>query len=397
MKKKLSLLIALAITISVSTTSLAAGATTSDTSTTTNVTNTATTVAASTLTLDEVLNNVESSSVDLQSIDKKLEALNAQYDSDKRQVAAIDASGKSESQYSNGQYAQIMIQKEVTPLQDEQSINDEKIARDEKLNTIKFDLEKQYMNAITAKNQIDNINKNITDLDEQIAQIQAKIDLGQETKDAVNSLFVQKSKLLSQLASPNTQLQQSLLNIKKYLNMSLTSDLKLVDAKKDYVKFDDTDIESKINSALLLDNSLSSLNKSIELQQKQVDIQTKYAYNSLTEPANSQLTLEDLQNNLSNTTTSLSVSLWSAYYALKNKEDTVQAQLVSQESAQMTYDKQKQSYDNGMIDKVTLDSAELALNTQKVSTQQAINDYMITQEKFNYVINGHASLASSIQ
>lgn len=129
----------------------------------------------------------------------------------------------------------------------------------------------------------------------------------------------------------------------------------------------------------------------------QVDIQTKYAYNSLTEPANSQLTLEDSQNKLSNTTTTLNVNLWSAYYALKNKEDSLQAQLVSQESAQMSYNKAKQSYDIGMIDKVTLDSAELALNTQKVTTQQAINNYMIIQEQFNYVLNGHAALASSVQ
>lgn len=394
MKKKLSLLIAFAITLSISTTSLAAEAVTSSTS---NTTNTAVTVTASTLTLEEVLNKVEGSSIDLQAMDKKIEGLNAKYDSDKRQVASIDASGKGQSQYANGQYAQIMIQKEVTPLQDEQNIKDQKNARDEKLNTIKFDLENQYMNAVTAKQQIDNINKNIADLDAQIAQIQAKINLGQSTKDEVNSLVVQKSKLLSQLASPNTQLQQSLLNMKRYLNMTLTSDLSVVDDKKDYVKFDDTGIENKINSALLIDNSLDSLKKNADTQKVQVDIQTKYAYNSLTEPANSQLTLEDLQNNLSNTTTTLGVNLWSAYYTLKNKEDTVQAQLVSQESAQMTYDKQKQSYDNGIIDKVTLDSAELALNTQKVATQQAINDYMITQEKFNYVLNGHASLASSIQ
>lgn len=51
-----------------------------------------------------------------------------------------------------------------------------------KSNTIRFDLEKQYMNAITTKDQIDNINKNIADLDEQIVQVQARIDLGQSTK-----------------------------------------------------------------------------------------------------------------------------------------------------------------------------------------------------------------------
>lgn len=39
---------------------------------------------------------------------------------------AIDAANKSQSQYANGQYAQIMIQKDITPIQDEQNIDDQK-------------------------------------------------------------------------------------------------------------------------------------------------------------------------------------------------------------------------------------------------------------------------------
>lgn len=393
MRKKLSLLIALAISLSISTTSLAA----EPVSNSGNSNTTTISINASTLTLEQVLNNVESSNIDLKSIDKKIEALNKQYESDKRQAAAINASDKGQSQYPNGQYAQIVIQKEVTPVIDLQNIEDEKNAKDEKLNSIKFDLEKQYMNAITAKEQIDNINKNIVDLEEQIQQLQAKINLGQVTQDAVNPLNVQKSKLLSQLATPNTQLQQSLLNIKKYLNMDLTSSLNLSSAKKDFVKFDDSDIENKIINAAQKDYSLNSLKKNIDIQKTQVDIQTKYAYDSITEPANSKLTLQDLQNKIGDTTTNLEVNLWNAYYTLKNKEDSVQAQMVSQESAQMNYNKAKQSFDNGLIDKVALDSAELALNTQKTSTKQAINDYMVTQKQFDYVLNGHASLAASIK
>jgi outer membrane protein TolC len=142
---------------------------------------------------------------------------------------------------------------------------------------------------------------------------------------------------------------------------------------------------------------LSSIQKNIDIQKIQVDIQTKYAYDSLNEPMNSNLTLQDLQNKIEDSTTNLEVNLWKAYYTLKNKEDTVQSQLVAQESAQLSYDKANESFNNGMIDKVSLDSAELNLNTQKVSTQQSINDYMVTQEEFNYALNGHASTATSIQ
>lgn len=393
MRKKLSLLIALAISLSISTTSLAAELTSGTSSNNAAVVNT----LGASLTLDQILNNVETSSIEIKAIDKKIDSLNKQYNNDKMKAISIDANNKSESQYKNGQYAQIMVQKEITPAQDLQNIEDQKNTKEEKLNNIKFDLQKQYMNAITAKKQIDNINSNIANLDEEILQLQAKISLGQATQDVVNPLYVQKSKLLSQLAAPNTQLQQCLLNIKKYLNMDLTASLTLSPAKKDYTKFDDSDIVNKINDAVKKDYSLNSINKNIDIQKIQVNIQTKYAYDSIIEPENSKLTLQDLQNKVNDTATNLEVSIWKAYYTLKNKEDSVQAQLLSQEAAQMSYDKAKQSLDNGMIDKVALASAELALNNQKVATEQAINDYMITQEQFKYVLNGHGALAASIK
>lgn len=395
MRKKLSFLIALAISLSISSTSLAAALDSTGASTNTN--SSVTSTSASVLTLDQVLKNVEVNNLDLQAIDKKINGLNNQYANDKQKALALQTNGKSSSQYPNGQYAQIMMQQQVTPVQDQQNIDDQKNTKDEKTNSIKFDLQKQYMNAITAQNQIDNINKNIVDLDEQIKQTEAKISLGQVTQDTVNPLMVQRSKLLSQLATPSTQLQQSVINVKKYLNMDLTSSVSLSAAKKDYVKFDDTDIANKINDAVQKDYSLNSLKKNTDIEKTVVDIYTKYAYDSLTQPANSQLDLLNLQNQLVDSNSTVQLNLWKAYYTVKNKEDTVQAQLVSQQSAEMSYNKAKQSYDNGMIDKVALDSAELTLNTQKVTTQQAINDYMITQEQFKYVLNGHASTASSIK
>lgn len=393
MRKNLSLLVALAISLTVSTNSLAAAAvvgTTSDSST--NVTS----INVSDFTLDQALNSVESNNIEVQSLNKNIDSLNKKLDSDKRNALALKVGDKSQSQYDNGQYANIMIQKEVTPVKDQQSVDDAQNSKNEKINNIKFDLEKQYMNAITAKNQVDNINKNIADMDEQIKQTQAKIDLGQLTKDAVNSLNVKKSQLLSQLSSPYTQEQQAILNIKKYLNIDLNTALNLTDAKKGYVKFDDTSIEDKIKEAVSRDYNLNSIQKNIDLQKTQVDIQTKYAYDSLTEPMNSQLTLENLEDNLDNSTTSAYVSFWNAYYALKNKEDDVQSQLVAQESAQLSYNKALASYTNGQIDKVSLDTAELNLNTQKVTTQKSINDYMITQEQFNYALDGHATVASTL-
>lgn len=393
MRKNLSLLIALAISLSISSTSLAADIASNTTSTNTEITG----INISDLTLDQALNILEDRSVELKSLDVKINALNQELNDDKRKALLIQTSGKHPADYPAADYAGVKIQEEVTPARDEQQLQDEKNSRDEKLNSIKFDLEKQYMSAITAKDQIDNINKNISDLDEQIKQTQAKIDLGQVTKDTLNPLMVQKSKLLSQLAIPYAQQKQALLNIKKYLNIDYNSALNLTSAKNDFIKFDDTDIENKINNAVEKDNNLISIQKNVDIQRNQVSIQTEYAYDTLTEPINSQLSLQDLQNKYWDTNSSLNVSLWKAYYTLKNKENTVEAQITNQQSAELSYNKAKESFNNGIITKVDLDSAELAFNNQKVITQQAINDYMVTKKQFMYALDGHASTASSIQ
>lgn len=380
MRKKLGFLIALAISLNITTTCLADAAPSQN-----NVVG---------LTLEQAISNLENSNEEVKSIDTQIDAANKLYDWDKQQALVISQSGKSQSQYTASEYASVVIERDLTPLSDQQTIDDKKNSKDEKLNTIKFDLEKQYMKVLTSQQQIDNINKYIKDIDEQINQMEEKIKVGQATKDQVNSLIVKKNGLLSTITGPQTQMDVSLLIIKKYLNLDLNSTLNLSSTKMDFVKFDDTDIENRIISAAKDDYTYKSLQKTIELSEKQVDIYTKYVYDSVTEPMTSELTLQNYENQSVNTYTSTQVSLWSSYYNLKNKEDAVQTDITALEAAQLTYDKAKQSYEQGLTDKVTLDLAELSLDNQKVTTQDAINDYMISQEQFKYMLNGHASSGS---
>ncbi|MBC2581560.1 TolC family protein [Clostridium sp. DJ247] len=382
MKKKLSFLIAIAISLNVTTTCFAEAS-----SAERNVVS---------ITLEQAISKLESSNEELKNIDSQIDAANKQYNWDNQQSIAIATSGKAQSQYAPVQYAQLVIQRDLTPLSDQNTLDDIKNTKDERLNTMKFDLEQQYMKVLTYKQRIDNINKNIEDLDGQINQLQEKIKLGQSTKDELNPLYVKKNSLLSAIRLPQGRMEISLFFVKRYLNMSLNfnTDLKLSPAKKNFVKFDDTDIENKIIDASKNDYSYKSLQKSIDLSKKQVDIYTKYAYDSVTEPMNSQLTLQNLENKSTDTYTSTQVNLWNSYYNLKNMEDNVQTQNVALEAAQLSYDKAKQNFDNGLIDKVTLNFAALELDNQKTATQDAINDYMIAQEKFKYMLNGHASFGS---
>ncbi len=379
MKKKIVFLIAMAITLNVTTTCFAEAAPVQS-----NVVN---------LSLEQVMGDVENSNEELKNIDTQIEAANRQYDWDSQQSLYISTNNH-ETQYKPGQYLDAVIQRDLTPLTDKKNIDDIKNTKGEKLNNIKFDLEKQYMKAITYQQQIDALNKCIGDIDQQMNQIQQKINIGQATKDQLNPLKVKRNTLVSSISLVQAGMQTPLFTIKKYLNIDMNSELKLSDAKKDFAKFDDSDIENKIIAAVKNDYSYGSLQKDIDLSKQRLDITTKYVYDSVTEPMNTELSLKDLQNKSVDTYTSTEVKLWNSYYNLKNKEDAVQTQNTALEVAQMSYDKAKQSFDNGLIDKVTLDFAEYNLDNQKVTTQDAINDYMVSKEQFEYMLNGHASSGS---
>ncbi|MBI6873619.1 TolC family protein [Clostridium aciditolerans] len=379
MKKKIGFLIAMAITLNVTTTCFADAAPAQS-----NVVN---------LTLEQAIGNVENNNEELKNIDTKIEAANRQYDWDSQQSLYI-SQNNNESQYGPGKYLNAVIQRDLTPLTDKKSIDDIKNTKSERLNTIKFDLEKKYLQVITYQQQIDALNKCIVDIDQQMNQIQEKINVGQATKDQLNPLKVKRNTLVSSISGLQAYMQTPLFTIKKYLNIDMNSELKLSAAKKDFAKFDDSDIENKIITAVKNDYSYGSLQKDINLSKQRLDITTKYVYDSVTEPMNTELSLKDLQNKSADTYTATEVKLWNSYYNLKNKEDAVQTQNTALEVAQMSYDKAKQSFDNGLIDKVTLDFAEYNLDNQKVTTQDAINDYMVSKEQFEYMLNGHASSGS---
>lgn len=417
MRKKLSFLIALAISLSINTAAFADSvpAASADTTNSTSIN-----IDTTKLTLQDALSNVEGSNTELKLMKDKINSLNKQYDVDHNYAVTIDTSQintgigtvvqtlpyitdtdtyntlASKIGTLKNQYLQAKLVQDVVPLNDEQKIKDAKNSRDQRLNIIKFDLQRQYLNVLTCKDQIDNINKASANIDEQIEQIQQKINVGQATSTDLDSLNVQKSQLSSEIKDINDQIDASLLAIKQYLNIDLNKNLTVSTEKKTFVKFDDKDIANKINDAVKKDYSLSQIQGNIDIVKKQNELYSKYAHNSLSGETSSQSTLAQLQSTLITTNASLPQALWAAYYSLKSKENAVETQMLTEKSAQDTYDKAKNNFDVGNTDKVTLDSAALDLDKQKNLTQRAINDYMVTKDEFEYLLDGHASAKTSL-
>ncbi|PRR85678.1 TolC family protein [Clostridium luticellarii] len=383
MRKKLSVLVGLAVVLTAGSTCFAetptAAVSAADTAVAADVSND----SGTSLTLDGVLGSIEKNNVEIQMDDQKILLYQRQYDRD-HQNAMLNAD-KEPVNFPAGQYAAVKIAVDVTPKQDEQNIQDAKHDRDDALQNLKFSAEQQYLNAINAQDQITTINAQIANVDKKIAQTNAKIQQGQLTNDALQSLQVQKSQFEASLNTPRSQLQQCELNIKQAIGLDLNTDVNLVlPESKEFVKFDDSNIQSRIDGAVNNSYDMKKITNNIAILKIQQDIYKQYSYNDATGEVNTGLSIENLQNSLYNTQLNLKTNLWNSYYSLKNSEDLVNTENIKVENAQMNYDNTSVKVKAGVLTEVDLDSAALALQSEKISLKNAQDNYRIASEQFQY-------------
>lgn len=383
MRKKLSVLVGLAVVLTAGSTCFAetptAAVSAADTAVAADVSND----SGTSLTLDGVLGSIEKNNVEIQMDDQKILLYQRQYDRD-HQNAMLNAD-KEPVNFPAGQYAAVKIAVDVTPKQDEQNIQDAKHDRDDALQNLKFSAEQQYLNAINAQDQITTINAQIANVDKKIAQTNAKIQQGQLTNDALQSLQVQKSQFEASLNTPRSQLQQCELNIKQAIGLDLNTDVNLVlPESKEFVKFDDSNIQSRIDGAVNNSYDMKKITNNIAILKIQQDIYKQYSYNDATGEVNTGLSIENLQNSLYNTQLNLKTNLWNSYYSLKNSEDLVNTENIKVENAQMNYDNTSVKVKAGVLTEVDLDSAALTLQSEKISLKNAQDNYRIASEQFQY-------------
>lgn len=385
MNKKLSLIIALAMSIGISNSALAAGSSIAAAANTTQSIITSQNKTMN-LTLEDALNSLEKSNTSIQLMDRKLLLLNKQYDYDHQNAINASDSIYSVNKNSN-EYISLKEQELITPQKSAQNVETAKHDREDSLKTLRFNMERQYMNVLNNQDQIKNINDSIANVDKQIEKVKYNIDLGMTTTDALQQLNVQRSQLVASLNTPKSAIEQSVLNVKQMLNIDLNTDLVLSPAKKTFAKFDDSNMVSRIDKAVESDYDLFKINKNIEWAKIDVDLNTKYGHNNTTGLVNSQLSLQNLTNSLDDTKLTLQINLWTSYYNLKNKEDSITAEQVNLANAQQNYNNAVAKFQNGQVDQLEVDSKKLALEKEQIAVQSLVNEYMVTVEEFKDSLN----------
>ena len=207
------------------------------------------------------------------------------------------------------------------------------------------------------------------------------------TQDSLQSLNVQKSQFQASLNTPKAQLQQNLLTIKQKINMDLDSNLTLLSTQKQYSKFDDSNMESKIDTAVKNNYNMEKINNNLNILKIKEAIYKQYSYNDDSGEVSTGLSIQDLENSLADTELNTKISLWNSYYNIKNLEDNVSLENVKVESAMANYNTILSKVKEGTAVQLQADSAELSLKYEQANLKNAQNNYMEAVDEFQYNLN----------
>lgn len=328
------------------------------------------------LTLDDAINNIEKVNPDIKIRDAKLKLLEVQYNHDKSVSIVPDADPGTLS---------YDMQSIYTWNESLNTLNNEKRDRDDKVKSLKIDLQKQYLNAVSDRQDLESIGAEMANLDKNIEKVTLKVNLGQANKTELDSLNAEKSNLQAKLNTVEAQLETELLTLRQYLNISLNKEIRLVPIKKEFVKFDETAIETRLENALKKNYALKKIENSIGLSKSKRSLYMSYANNE-TSVRNMNISISQTQETYEETKLATQISLMKSYYDLKNKEDAVEAEKLNLEIAQDSFNTAETKFNSGTIGKIDLETARISLEEQKTKLERAINDYMVTSQSFKNML-----------
>ena len=333
------------------------------------------------LNINEVMEKVEKDNMELKLMEGKEKLLNRLYDRDLTLSQSIDNDRDISINYNNVSFRKQQL---LNFRQSALNVKSARKEREDKVKEIKRELERNYLNVLNSRRDIKNTEETLKNLDMQIEKMQRYIDTGKASPTSIEPLKVQKTQLKSSLNFPKLQEQESLLKIKQYLGLDQSKNIKLnlEYANKEFKLYNPENIDKIINDSVEKNFGLYKMKEQLEFLKEERRIYEKYGRNTEVESTNTDIRIKDMENSIEDYKLNLRVNFWSAYYNLKSKEEAVDVAKANLQHSKMKYEETKYRFEQGLEDKVELDSKALDFEKKKIEEEKAVNEYMIAVQSF---------------
>lgn len=336
------------------------------------------------LDLEQAYKLLETNSLDIKLLDKKIEIRLNQNEDLVEDIADIKGEYSSDDN-TNLQYRKLekVSYKQATLELD--SLNNDKV---EKLQSLKTSVKQQYISLLSQLENIEYIKQDIAVMDKEMKEIQLRMQLGQAKESEYKSMYSQSLSLQNQLNSLNTQYQTSIINFKILLGIELNQPIKIQNYVLPPASVNIETLQSDRAKAVENDFSIEKLTRQIELNKIETQLVKQYTDAKFSSEYRDLLVERDeLETEIIHQKISMEADLIIAYYDLFVLDDKVKLAELNLEIAKINYDATMAKAKLGLIDKVTEINAGITYNRQKNTTQNAKNDYIMAVEQFNENLN----------
>ncbi|WP_186431514.1 TolC family protein [Clostridium sp. BSD9I1] len=253
------------------------------------------------------------------------------------------------------------------------NLNNKKHEREVNLKTAKVTIISEYQSILAAQLNIDCINEEMTKLQKEIDSINARIKVGMATDSDVKQAEAAMSTYKARISSAQSNMKSAMISLKNDLGINLNTEITLTSKPIEYAKFNDADLDKRINTAVENSYKIKSLKEQIENTQIEYEIYDRY---SNVNKDSTEITIEALKNQLEQTPNAIKVQIKTQYNALKSLESVIKADKLSIESAEISLNIAQKNYKVGQSTYLDVLSAELQLSKAKNALQQDIISYM---------------------
>lgn len=334
------------------------------------------------LSLEDALSRIEKGNKDIILMDSEIAVYQRQYDTAAAQAkvqgdvnVGDDSDSKQKDLMTKNYYAPVALAK----------LNNAKHDKDDQIKSVKVEVTNEYQGILAAELNLQNINDQISNLKTTIAQVNQKIQLGLAKASDIEQYNAKMAVLQASLSSQQKSIDTAMLTLKQDVGIDLSTKLTLTSKPLDYAKFDDANIDDRIQKAIKNNYEFTRQKQDIDNENIMYKIYLDVQDNS--QLRSTEIDLQDKQSALDKLPTTLEISLRTAYNNMKALENNLEAEKLSVESCQINLNVAQANYNVGKSTYLDVLDKQLALSTEKNTLQQNIISYMQAAQSFKNSLN----------
>lgn len=272
------------------------------------------------------------------------------------------------------------------------NIKNDKRSIDDYIRTLDRSVKTTYLKASNYQDSLNGLNQALDSINKKIDIANVKLNLGQIKQSDITTLELQKQTIQANIDSTKRTLDTTLQDLLNSMGMDISQSITVDSYALSFVKYDDTNVDSKIATAAKNSYSIVKLNQTLELsklkykQAQDAIFDTKTLTSDTLNLTSADVAQKQAQIACDNAADDNTISIWNEYNTLKSAEDSVAIEKLNLQIQETQYNtllaQQK-------VNKAT-DSDVFAqqVNVIQERTQlcNAINTYMLEADKFNDMI-----------